>query len=101
MIPQVLLSSRYQRISDLVINADIYDISIAMASESFHKIISELIDNAFKFSEQGSIVEISAEITDGKLIIHIKDNGRGMTNKVKRNIFIPGFLTKKRGWGLG
>jgi CheY-like chemotaxis protein/anti-sigma regulatory factor (Ser/Thr protein kinase) len=99
------IASRYQRISDLVINADIYDISIAIASESFHKIISELIDNAFKFSEQGSNIEISAEITDGKLIIHIKDNGRGIPKEkldsigaliqFERNIF------EQQGVGLG
>lgn len=33
--------------------------------------------------------------------IYIRDTGKGMTKKVKRHVFSPGFTTKKRGWGLG
>jgi signal transduction histidine kinase len=36
-----------------------------------------------------------------KLYIFVKDTGKGMTPKHKRQIFRPGFSTKKRGWGLG
>jgi signal transduction histidine kinase len=34
-------------------------------------------------------------------VIDIKDNGRGVDPKVRKDIFRPGFSTKKRGWGLG
>jgi NtrC-family two-component system sensor histidine kinase KinB len=33
--------------------------------------------------------------------ISIKDNGKGMTGREVRKAFIPGYSTKKRGWGLG
>ena len=33
--------------------------------------------------------------------IQIKDNGRGIPKKDWKNIFRPGFSTKKSGWGLG
>lgn len=36
-----------------------------------------------------------------KLFIFVKDTGKGMSPKLKRQIFNPGFTTKKRGWGLG
>jgi len=35
------------------------------------------------------------------IFIDIKDTGKGMSAKVQRKIFNPGFSTKKRGWGLG
>jgi hypothetical protein len=34
-------------------------------------------------------------------VIDIRDNGRGIDPKVRKDIFRPGFSTKKRGWGLG
>ena len=33
--------------------------------------------------------------------IHISDNGCGIPKKDWKNIFRPGFSTKKSGWGLG
>jgi two-component system, sporulation sensor kinase D len=31
----------------------------------------------------------------------VTDNGRGMTPSEQKQAFVPGFTTKKRGWGLG
>ncbi|MCK4296422.1 MAG: ATP-binding protein, partial [Candidatus Marinimicrobia bacterium] len=31
----------------------------------------------------------------------VMDNGKGISKKDRRNIFRPGYSTKKRGWGLG
>tara|TARA_B100001996_G_C18359460_1_gene477213 strand:- start:30 stop:650 length:621 start_codon:yes stop_codon:yes gene_type:complete len=47
------------------------------------------------------VVTISLKKTDDKIIIRIKDNGRGIPRKDWRNIFRPGFSTKTTGWGLG
>ena len=33
--------------------------------------------------------------------IYIKDNGKGINKKDWKNVFKPGFSSKKRGWGLG
>jgi signal transduction histidine kinase len=35
------------------------------------------------------------------VFIDIKDTGKGMTPRQQREVFKPGFTTKKRGWGLG
>jgi C4-dicarboxylate-specific signal transduction histidine kinase len=34
-------------------------------------------------------------------VIDVIDNGRGIDPKIRKDIFRPGFSTKKRGWGLG
>jgi len=39
--------------------------------------------------------------TGDKIQISISDTGKGMSKKLYKQIFKPGFTTKKRGWGLG
>lgn len=36
-----------------------------------------------------------------RAIIDVIDTGKGIDNHARKNIFKPGFSTKKRGWGLG
>lgn len=33
--------------------------------------------------------------------MEVTDTGKGIKKKDMRNVFRPGFTTKKRGWGLG
>ena len=33
--------------------------------------------------------------------LYVKDTGKGIPRKNFKNVFNPGFTTKKRGWGLG
>ncbi len=35
------------------------------------------------------------------MIVDIIDNGVGISRPHRRNVFRPGYSTKKRGWGLG
>ena len=37
----------------------------------------------------------------GKTVVEVSDNGKGIRRKDIKNVFKPGFTTKKRGWGLG
>ena len=36
-----------------------------------------------------------------RVVIEVEDNGKGIRKKDLKNVFTPGFTTKKRGWGLG
>ncbi|HOV91704.1 MAG TPA: HAMP domain-containing sensor histidine kinase [Candidatus Kapabacteria bacterium] len=76
---------------------------VDLNSDLFSWVFENLFKNAADAIEQNEgLIEVSIKERPGNRIrILVKDNGRGMTNKVKRNIFIPGFSTKKRGWGLG
>ena len=49
---------------------------------------------------EGSIT-LHLESTEGKVVIDVTDTGKGIKKKDLRNVFTPGFTTKKRGWGLG
>ena len=38
---------------------------------------------------------------ENSVVITFSDNGKGMSSKIRNQIFSPGFTTKRRGWGLG
>lgn len=46
-------------------------------------------------------IEVQVTRSASEAILEVKDNGSGIAAKDRRNIFRPGFSTKRRGWGLG
>ena len=38
---------------------------------------------------------------EDRLVIEVTDNGKGIAKNKWKTIFLPGYTTKKRGWGLG
>ncbi len=66
-------------------------------------VFENLIKNAAEAMEgaDGTIDISTTEISSKKILILIKDSGKGMSKKMRIQIFEPGFTTKKRGWGIG
>ncbi len=64
--------------------------------------IENLIKNGIDASQDiaGDII-INLKIEEDRFIINIKDFGMGIPKRDWKNIFRPGFSTKKYGWGLG
>jgi two-component system, sensor histidine kinase and response regulator len=58
---------------------DLEDAIVAIPEMKLHKILEELIDNAFKYSNAGTPVNISSQKVANLLSINICDRGRGMT----------------------
>lgn len=46
-------------------------------------------------------IELSAEQEEGKTVIRVTDNGKGISNELKEQVFIPFFSTRKNGNGIG
>ena len=91
------------RLDDLELN--LAEINLAVSSEDLTKISEELIDNAFKYSPQGSKVVISSQMTDSEWVFTIQDHGRGMNEQQIANIgafiqFERQFY-EQQGMGLG
>lgn len=71
-------------------------------SELFEWVIENLIKNALDAMEDGKGSIIFSLFKEGnKTIIDVKDTGKGIDSSFHKDIFRPGFSTKKRGWGLG
>ena len=69
----------YDRLADLKLELE--EVTVAVAENWFWKIAEELIDNAFKFSELDTLVEVSSRSNDNNWILSVKDVGRGMTEE--------------------
>jgi two-component system, sensor histidine kinase and response regulator len=80
------LSKKYGRIDDFLIANLPEKTIIEMSQESYSKLIYELIDNAFRFSEPGEKVTVEFKKDINFLNITIKDEGRGMTLSQINNI---------------
>lgn len=51
------------------------------------RIIDNLVSNAIKFSDNNSVVSVTADIQEGKFQIRVKDNGPGFSEEDKRKLF--------------
>ncbi len=68
----------------------------------FEWVIENLMKNALDAMEKtnGKII-FNISNSNGELFIDVSDNGKGIDTKFKKDVFRPGYSTKKRGWGLG
>jgi signal transduction histidine kinase len=75
--------------------------------KGIHSAISNLVSNAIAAccdppGCEESWVKIGARIDQGKLLLSVQDNGQGMSEEVRQNLFKKFYSTKgSRGTGLG
>ena len=105
VIPELsrAVATRYHREDDL--RMDIAEASLLLPAENLRKIVEELVDNAFKFSEKGKPVAVTAEVSDHTFHLTVQDYGRGLTAEQISKIAPHTQFERKRyeqqGAGLG
>ncbi len=94
---------RYHRQEDL--NLDLQEASVKIGKSHLMKLVEELIDNACKFSEPGTPIEVRSQIQKDYLVLSISDRGRGMTSQQIENIGLgiqfDRSIYEQQGFGLG
>lgn len=77
-------------------------VTASVNSELFEWVIENLVKNALDAIESGTgkITIIATERADS-VTIDVVDTGKGIDVAYRKEVFRPGFSTKKRGWGLG
>ena len=68
----------------------------------FEWVIENIVKNGVDaMSGIGSIKVTVGKESEQEVFVDITDNGKGIPKGKLRDVFKPGFTTKKRGWGLG
>ena len=69
--------------------------------ELYGWVIENLIKNAIDAMKGKGSLSLAIESDAKKIRVFVTDSGKGMSKSMFKQIFKPGFTTKKRGWGLG
>ena len=78
-----------------------HDIVVKMNASLFEWVIENLCKNAVDAMEGTGRIVLTLQEEDDQVVVEVADNGKGIRKKDIKNVFTPGFTTKKRGWGLG
>ena len=78
-----------------------HDVIVKMNASLFEWVIENLCKNAVDAMEGSGRIVLTLTDESGRVAIEVQDNGKGIRKKDVKNVFTPGFTTKKRGWGLG
>src|SRR5215210_5610613 len=100
-------------IEDVIINKDFFkntnlklsyqprDIFIEADKQQLTRVISNLLDNAIKFTKEGGTISIIAEKKDSQVFVIVKDTGQGIDPEILPQLFSK-FVSKSfEGTGLG
>lgn len=78
------------------------DLASPLNAELFEWVVENLLKNALDAIEtREGTIEIKAFERDGRNYVDVRDTGKGIDRRQWKNVFRPGYSTKKRGWGLG
>ena len=76
--------------------------NVDLNSDLFEWVIENLIKNALDaIDEEKGKIDIFVTEGNNEVSIEVTDTGKGIDPKKRKEIFKPGYSTKRRGWGLG
>jgi anti-sigma regulatory factor (Ser/Thr protein kinase) len=90
---QVQIAEKYEPVPFLNVNAELMEWAV-------ENVLRNAVD-AIEGKSGRVEVEVRRNPDEETVELLITDNGRGMTPSEQKQAFVPGFTTKKRGWGLG
>ena len=78
------------------------DACAELNSELFEWVIENLVKNALDaIGHKDGKINIAVSQSFNTVEIDVSDNGKGIEMKRRKDVFRPGYSTKRRGWGLG
>ncbi|MGM9823650.1 MAG: sensor histidine kinase, partial [Muribaculaceae bacterium] len=96
------MRSRISKRVTLHINVDdSRNCGVMLCQSLFEWVMENLTKNAVDAMQGEGSLTITVTSSASMAIIDVKDTGKGIARKNFKNVFNPGYTTKKRGWGLG
>lgn len=77
------------------------DIIVKLNAQLYEWVIENLCKNAVDAMEGSGSIALVVFKEGETVVTEVTDTGKGIAKKNIKNVFRPGFTTKKRGWGLG
>ena len=65
------------------------------------QVVYNLLNNAFKFSKDGSNITVNSKVEDNKIVVSVKDTGQGIDPKILPKLFSKFEAKSFSGSGLG
>ncbi len=95
------LKNRTSKLIHFEIKVPNEKILVNLNPQLFSWTIENLVKNGIDAMKGQGTISLEISTHNKKAIVRISDTGKGIPKKDFKKIFIPGFTTKKRGWGLG
>lgn len=76
-------------------------IPVKLCLSLFEWVMENLTKNAVDAMQGEGRIDVKISTERDIAIIDVTDTGKGIARKNFKNVFNPGYTTKKRGWGLG
>ncbi len=76
-------------------------VEVSMSESLYGWVLENLIKNAVDAMHGKGNISVKMFEKEREIFIDVKDNGKGIPYSNHKDVFKPGFTTKKRGWGLG
>jgi PAS domain S-box-containing protein len=79
------------------------ELTVAMPEDSLRQILNNIVLNAIEASPKGETVKVRATVSENTLVITVSDQGSGIPEEVRKQVYEPFFTTKSTGTtgGLG
>ena len=77
------------------------EIHLKINKDLYCWVVENLLNNAIDAVVGEGKIELSLLEEKDRVLINVIDTGKGISKRLVKRIFQPGFTTKKRGWGLG
>jgi two-component system, sensor histidine kinase and response regulator len=98
-----VLAQAANRLEDLVL--DLADLPVPMSEDYLARIVDELVQNAFKFSDRGKPVSVGLSGFPNGVVLSVTDHGRGFSTehitKVGAYMQFDRKMQEQQGLGLG
>jgi len=92
----------------IILNINVADglPEVTADEEKIRRVLSNLLDNALKFTPAGGQIDLKVECEGEEVIITVADTGPGVPEEFRERIFkrfvqVPGVAGRRRGTGLG
>ncbi len=76
-------------------------VTVPLCAPLFEWVVENLCKNAIDAMESRGSITVSLACEVDACVIEVSDTGKGIPQSRWKTVFLPGYTTKSRGWGLG